>query len=614
MTFRSWLPLGGLTRNGRRRAPAVRRTQLTLELLEDRLTPSGDGLPAISGPGLAQEGALYTLQLDAQGKTLQQWTIDWGDGTTDTVAGSTTSASHVYDDGPAGHTITATAVQTVPLTLFQWDPNAGGNGHYYGLTNTAETWLAAEAEAVGLGGHLASITNAAEQAFIVNTFLSGANSRNILWLGLTDQAVEGTFVWSSGEPVTYTNWQAGEPNNFKGIENYVAINWHYGHFIGGGVLGAWNDTPLDGFNFNATQPEPERGIMEFTAPPVTNTVRTLQVNVENVPPTASVAGPDLAVRGQLLTFTLGAADPSKADQAAGFTFSIDWDGDGTVDQVVSGPSGTTVQHAFASTGTFNVGVTATDRDGGVSTPATQLVDVRAAALEPDPLDPSLLQLVVGGTSGDDLIILARNDKQGGVRVWINGHDEGVFTPTGGIVAHGYEGNDVLLVCGHTGPVQLYGDAGNDLLVDGPDGGMLFGGTGDDVLIGGCGSDVLVGGDGNDVLIGGGGRDVLIGGLGRDVLIGGGGEDLLITGATTFDQDPVALAAIQAEWTSDRSRAVRLQNLHDGTGSADRLNDAYFLNADTLLADQASDRVLGAQPSRDALFVSDEDWLSGRHSH
>src|SRR6266850_1555356 len=48
MTFRSWLPPGGLTRHGRRKAPAARHTQLTLELLEDRLTPSGDGLPAIS--------------------------------------------------------------------------------------------------------------------------------------------------------------------------------------------------------------------------------------------------------------------------------------------------------------------------------------------------------------------------------------------------------------------------------------------------------------------------------------------------------------------------------------------------------------------------------------
>ena len=32
--------------------------------------------------------------------------------------------------------------------------------------------------------------------------------------GLTDQAVEGTWVWSSGQAVTYTNWASGQPNDY----------------------------------------------------------------------------------------------------------------------------------------------------------------------------------------------------------------------------------------------------------------------------------------------------------------------------------------------------------------------------------------------------------------
>ena len=43
-----------------------------------------------------------------------------------------------------------------------------------------------------------------------------------------------------------------------------------------------------------------------------------------------------------------------------FTFNVDWNGDGTVDQKVYGPSGSTVDHTFASAGDFTIHVVATD--------------------------------------------------------------------------------------------------------------------------------------------------------------------------------------------------------------------------------------------------------------
>ena len=60
-----------------------------------------------------------------------------------------------------------------------------------------------------------------------------------------------------------------------------------------------------------------------------------------------MSGPAVGAVGVPHTFTLTAADPSAADQAAGFSFAIDWDGDGVTDQTVTGPSGITVAHAFA---------------------------------------------------------------------------------------------------------------------------------------------------------------------------------------------------------------------------------------------------------------------------
>jgi hypothetical protein len=55
---------------------------------------------------------------------------------------------------------------------------------------------------------------------------------------------------------------------------------------------------------------------------------------------SGIAGPSAGVRGQPLTFTL-TADEDGATAGTVFTYRIDWDGNGTVDQVVSGPSGTT---------------------------------------------------------------------------------------------------------------------------------------------------------------------------------------------------------------------------------------------------------------------------------
>src|SRR5690606_27282349 len=65
-----------------------------------------------------------------------------------------------------------------------------------------------------------------------------------LWIGLTDEAQEGTFVWSNDEPVTYTNWSPFEPNDFNGIEDHTMM-WYDGQ---------WND---------ATEPYPLPYIVEI---------------------------------------------------------------------------------------------------------------------------------------------------------------------------------------------------------------------------------------------------------------------------------------------------------------------------------------------------------------
>jgi hypothetical protein len=143
------------------------------------------------------------------------------------------------------------------------------NGHYYGLTDTRESFAAAEAEAVALGGHLTAIADQAEQDFVVATFLTAPQATAVpYWIGFTDQVIEGTFAWTSGEPVTFTAWNSGEPNDFGGNEDYAAIGWHFAR--GESVpRGTWNDTPLGGTSgFGGNSDGPYQGIIELTFNPV----------------------------------------------------------------------------------------------------------------------------------------------------------------------------------------------------------------------------------------------------------------------------------------------------------------------------------------------------------
>lgn len=107
------------------------------------------------------------------------------------------------------------------------------NGHTYTLTTVASSWTLAEAEAISAGGHLVAINDAAEQSYLISEF-----GLSRFWIGLNDVALEGTFDWSNGDLVTYTNWSGGEPNNAGGNEDYTVMNWTAG--------GTWNDCPNAG--------------------------------------------------------------------------------------------------------------------------------------------------------------------------------------------------------------------------------------------------------------------------------------------------------------------------------------------------------------------------------
>jgi hypothetical protein len=89
----------------------------------------------------------------------------------------------------------------------QWRVEDGGNGHWYALASVAisdaDFWQR-QAAASAIGGHLPTVMNAAENAFVRATIGGG--------LGLY-HSPGGQWMNVTGEPVTYFNWQSGQPSS-----------------------------------------------------------------------------------------------------------------------------------------------------------------------------------------------------------------------------------------------------------------------------------------------------------------------------------------------------------------------------------------------------------------
>jgi PKD repeat protein len=216
------------------------------------------------------------------------------------------------------------------------------------------------------------------------------------------------------------------------------------------------------------------------------------------------------VRGQALNFSGSFTDVGTLD-----THEVRWDfGDGTVIDFHSttDPNALTAPtHVYTASGTYTVTLSIRDDDGGL-TSVSQAVTISAVAIQVDPCDSTKTALVVGGTADSDVVVFSPQGNDGDIQVFINGVSQGVFHPTGLIIAYGQAGDDDIQVAGSIKlQAWLYGNAGNDRLK------------------GGAGNSILLGGDGDDHLNGGSGRSILI----------GAGEDRLVVKQTIFSSvDPL----------------------------------------------------------------------------
>jgi hypothetical protein len=146
----------------------------------------------------------------------------------------------------------------------QWRVEDGGNGHWYRvvIVGRAVTWLAARASSEAIGGHLVTITSAAEDAFVRDAvripaafdWFAGPWMGGYQDLDAADYSEPGLgWRWVTGEP-WYPGWTGVEPNG-GAIENYLHM---------AGTAPSFNNLNWNDLGFVST-PQPIAYFVEWSA-------------------------------------------------------------------------------------------------------------------------------------------------------------------------------------------------------------------------------------------------------------------------------------------------------------------------------------------------------------
>jgi hypothetical protein len=144
-------------------------------------------------------------------------------------------------------TLTPTSIPSLTITPIPTrDPRILNpeNQHLYLYPTGQKTWSGAVDHCLSLGGYLVSIETASENDFVYQ--LTGGST----WLGASDKVQEGIWIWASGEPFDFSNWDEGEPNNCCPPENCGSADCtpeHYLTYSGHGKT--WNDVPASAMKF-----------------------------------------------------------------------------------------------------------------------------------------------------------------------------------------------------------------------------------------------------------------------------------------------------------------------------------------------------------------------------
>ena len=121
------------------------------------------------------------------------------------------------------------------------------NDHLYKVFYERYTWKDAKKACEKLGGHLVTITTSGEQKF-----LNMLNTQNkVFWIGYERiQDDSDDWRWITDEPIDYTNWSSGEPNNYNGSESKASLRQEKWNDLNenstgeiDGYICEWNEIP-----------------------------------------------------------------------------------------------------------------------------------------------------------------------------------------------------------------------------------------------------------------------------------------------------------------------------------------------------------------------------------
>jgi PKD repeat protein len=357
----------------------------TIQTATVEVIPLGPTL-TLSGPLSVPEGADYTLSLSASGpgaETINEWTIDWGDGTIQPVSGNPSSITHTYADGPNSYTISATAT----TVLYTYDAD---NTLMVMVTNVAPTVDAGidqnadEGTPVNFQGGIFDPgfddIHMIEWDFGDGTTASGTltpihtyadNGIYTVTLTVTDN---GGAVGSDTLAVTINNVAPlvdagddlsgfeGDTFDFSGsaidpgAADTLTIMWDFGDGTGdSGTLIPSHVYADDGIYTVTLTVTDDDGASSSDA---------LTVTVNNVAPLLSGTADQTGNEGSPITFFAGTVVDPGMDT---FEFRWDWDNDGTYDTSWSPSSAASYTWADDYTGTVTVQVR--DDDGGIGNDA-----------------------------------------------------------------------------------------------------------------------------------------------------------------------------------------------------------------------------------------------------